>query len=35
MLNNELDQLWNNYKKATWQELSVPNATIWETKEND
>jgi hypothetical protein len=35
MLDNELDELWNNYKKATWQELSVAPATIWETKEND
>jgi hypothetical protein len=34
-ISEELDLLWNNYKNATWNTMSVPNATIWETKEND
>jgi hypothetical protein len=29
------DELWNKYKEATWNTMSVPPATIWETKEND
>jgi len=34
-MDKNLDQLWNNYKEATWNTMSVAPATIWETKEND
>jgi hypothetical protein len=32
---DKLDKLWEDYKEATWNTMSVAPATIWETKEND
>jgi hypothetical protein len=32
---NDMDKLWEDFKSNTWQKMSVPTATIWETKEND
>jgi hypothetical protein len=34
-MDKELDELWDNYKKSTWNTMSDLPATIWETKEND
>jgi hypothetical protein len=31
----DMDKLWSDFKAKTWQDMSVPSATIWETREAD
>jgi hypothetical protein len=34
-MTNEIDKLWQEFKDRHFEDLSVPNATIWETREAD
>jgi hypothetical protein len=32
---DDMDKLWEDFKSSTWQAVSVPPVTIWETEEAD